>query len=104
MEAICETCNNSKETKPMHFLWKNGVYGLKDPEFGHLMIKEHLGMEVPEGITDFQICMDCQEVVTETPEDVSKYGKLINDILRDIVITNVETHEKKLEDKINDIH
>jgi hypothetical protein len=87
MGIKCEVCNDDQEVKPIKFMWKNGVYHLEnsEKEGGDLMVKEHLGIDVPKGISDFQVCLDCQDLLTVTPDDLPLYDKLVNDILRQVM-------------------
>jgi hypothetical protein len=86
----CKACNDSQEVKPIKLFWKDDIYCMEDKDMGDLMVSEHLGLDIPEGITNFQVCIDCSEVLTDHPDDIDKYSVLINDILRDIVMTNAE--------------
>lgn len=86
----CEACDGSKDSKPIKFFWKDDVFCMGDTDLGDLMVERQLGLNVPKGITDFQVCLDCSELVSRTPEDLPKYEQLINQMLRDIVVANAE--------------
>jgi hypothetical protein len=85
MSVTCEVCNDNREDKPIKFMWKDGIYYLENEEGGDLKVQKDLGLEVPKGISDFKVCLDCQDLLTETPDDLPLYDKLINDMLKQVM-------------------
>ena len=89
----CKECTPTE--KPIKFYWKDNTFYMysKEPEEDlddvELMVEYHLGLQVPVGISDFEICIACQEVLGN-PEHQPLYEKLTNDILKDIVALHAE--------------
>ncbi|MBC8427617.1 MAG: hypothetical protein H8D97_01870 [Proteobacteria bacterium] len=86
----CKVCNGDQKSKPIKFFWKEDIFYMEDIEFEDLKVREQLGLDVPEGITNFEICMNCNELITANPEDLPKYEQLIEQMLKDIILTNAE--------------
>jgi hypothetical protein len=100
----CEACNGSQDSKPIKFFWKDKVFCMEnDDELGNLMVREHLGLTIPEEITDFEVCLDCSELISGTPEDLPKYENLIDQILKDIVATRAEAIAMDSEEELKEM-
>jgi len=86
---LCEFCKGSTVEKPIKFFWKDGMFQMLHEE-ETLLVSEHLGLEIPEGISNFEICLYCFELITFNPEDIDKYLKLTKEIKKSIELHRSE--------------